>query len=194
MSKKIWLIIGAIVLIAIVSSVGTYNSLVTKSQAVETAWSQVETDYQRRADLVPNLVSTVKGAASFEQDTLTAVVEARAKATGINLDADNLTPERLAEFQSAQSGLSGALSRLLVVAESYPLLTATESFRGLQTQLEGTENRIAVSRKDFNATVQDYNTSLRTFPTVIIGSLLGFDTKPYFESASGAEVVPTVNF
>lgn len=192
--KKILLIVGAIVLVLAVMVVGAYNSLITKSQAVDTSWSQVETDYQRRVDLVPNLVATVKGAANFEQKTLTDVVEARAKATGIRLNADDLTPEKLAEFQNTQSGLSGALSRLLVVAESYPQLTATESFRGLQVQLEGTENRIAVSRKDFNTTVQDYNTTIKTFPTLILAKLLGFDAKAYFESNEGANTAPVVNF
>ena len=193
MSKKAWIIIGVIVivLIAIISS---YNGLISKSQAVDSAWGNVQTNYQRRADLVPNLVSTVKGAANFEQKTLTAVVEARASATGIKLDAKDLTPENLAKYQAAQNQLSGSLSRLLVVAENYPQLQATASFRDLQAQLEGTENRIAVSRKDFNDAVLSYNTSASRFPTVIFARLFGFNVKGYFEATTAAQTVPTVDF
>jgi len=191
--KKILTILGILIVLAIVVFV-PYNSLVSKDQAVKGSWAQVETDYQRRADLIPNLVATVKGIASFEQKTLTDVVEARAKATGINLDANNLTPEKIAQFESAQTNLSGALSRLLVVAEAYPTLTASESFRGLQTQLEGTENRIAVSRKDFNSVVQDYNTTIRVFPTNITAKIFGFGEKAYFESKEGTEETPSVEF
>ena len=193
MSKKAWIIIGiiVIVLIAIISS---YNGLISKSQAVDNAWGNVQTNYQRRADLVPNLVSTVKGASNFEQKTLTAVVEARASATGIKLDAKDLTPENLAKYQAAQNQLSGSLSRLLVVAENYPQLQATASFRDLQAQLEGTENRIAVSRKDFNDAFLSYNTSASSFPTVIFARLFGFKVKGYFEATTAAQTVPTVDF
>ena len=192
-SNKIWWIVGVVVVVILIALVGPYNSLVSKDQAVQTSWAQVEADYQRRADLIPNLVATVKGVANFEQQTLTAVVEARAKATGIRLDADNLTPEKIAQFEGAQTNLSGALSRLLVVAEAYPTLTASESFRGLQTQLEGTENRIAVSRKDFNNSVQSYNTTVKTFPTSITAKLFGFSEKTYFQATTGSDVVPQVN-
>ena len=171
-----------------------YNSLVSKDQAVNASWAQVETDYQRRSDLIPNLVSTVKGVANFEQKTLTDVVNARAKATGIQLNADDLTSEKIAQFENAQKNLSGALSRLLVVAEAYPTLTASESFRGLQTQLEGTENRIAVSRKDFNLAVQKYNTSVKMFPANIVAKIFNFDEKAYFEAKEGSEEVPSVEF
>lgn len=193
MSKKAWIIIGVIVvvLIAIISS---YNGLISKSQVVDNAWGNVQTNYQRRADLVPNLVSTVKGASNFEQQTLTAVVEARASATGIKLDAKDLTPENLAKYQAAQNQLSGSLSRLLVVAENYPQLQATAAYRDLQAQLEGTENRIAVSRKDFNDAVLSYNTAANTFPAVIIARLFGFSTKGYFAATSAAQTVPTVDF
>lgn len=193
MSKKAWIIIGVIVvvLIAIASS---YNGLISKSQAMDNAWGNVQTNYQRRADLVPNLVSTVKGASNFEQQTLTAVVEARASATGIKLDAKDLTPENLAKYQAAQNQLSGSLSRLLVVAENYPQLQATAAYRDLQAQLEGTENRIAVSRKDFNDAVLSYNTKANTFPTVIFARLFGFTTKGYFEATPAAQTVPTVDF
>ena len=193
MSKRAWIIIGVIVivLIAIISS---YNGLISKSQAVDNAWGNVQTNYQRRADLVPNLVSTVKGAANFEQQTLTAVVEARASATSIKLDAKDLTPENLAKYQAAQNQLCGSLSRLLVVAENYPQLQATASFRDLQAQLEGTENRIAVSRKDFNDAVLSYNTTANSFPNVIFARLFGFNTKGYFEATSAAQTVPTVDF
>lgn len=189
--KKILITLGILAVLAIVIFV-PYNSLVSKDQAVQASWAQVETDYQRRADLIPNLVATVKGVASFEQKTLVEVVEARAKATGINLDANNLTSEKIAQFENAQTNLSGALSRLLVVAEAYPTLTASESFRGLQTQLEGTENRIAISRKDFNNVVQDYNTTIRVFPTNIVAKIFGFGEKVYFESQNGSEKVPSV--
>ncbi len=191
--KKILIALGILIILAIVIF-ASYNSLVSKDQAVQSSWAQVETDYQRRADLIPNLVATVKGVANFEQETLTDVVNARAKATGINLDANDLTPEKITQFENAQTDLSGALSRLLVVAEAYPTLTASESFRGLQTQLEGTENRIAVSRKDFNIAVQDYNTAIRVFPTNIIAKIFSFEEKAYFESVAGGDVVPSVEF
>jgi len=154
----------------------------------------VETQYQRRADLIPNLVNTVKGYADFEQETLTGVVEARAKATSVQIDPTQLTPEKLAEFQQAQDQLSGALSRLLVTVEKYPDLKANQNFLELQAQLEGTENRISVARKKFNESVQGYNTSIRTFPNNLFAGWYGFVAKGYFEAAAGAENAPTVQF
>jgi len=171
-----------------------YNSLVDKDVKVKTAWANVESEYQRRSDLIPNLVSTVKGSANFEQETLTGVINARSKATGITVDANNLSPEKIAEFQKAQNELRGALSRLLVVAEQYPDLKSTQAFRDLQTQLEGTENRIKTSRKDFNDAVGDYNSSRRKFPMIIISNLIGFPEKGFFEAEDGAEKAPTVDF
>lgn len=185
--------LGVLVLIGIVAG-ASYNGFVQKDQAVAKAWAQVEADYQRRADLVPNLVSTVKGAAAFEQNTLTAVTQARADATSISINPAQLTAENIAKFESAQTNLSGALGRLLAVAEAYPQLTATESFRGLQTQLEGTENRIAVARKDFNTAVAEYNASVRAFPGNLLAGMFGFAPKAYFESAAGSETAPQVNF
>ncbi len=191
--KKILITLGVLLVVAMVVFI-PYNSIISKDQAVQASWAQVETDYQRRSDLIPNLVATVKGVASFEQETLTNVVEARAKATGIQLNANDLTSEKIAQFENAQTDLSGALSRLLVVAEAYPTLTASESFRGLQTQLEGTENRIAVSRKDFNTVVQSYNTTIKRFPTNITAKIFNFTEKAYFESVQGADEVPAVEF
>jgi LemA protein len=186
--------LGVLVLIVAIGLFSSYNGLVKKDQAVSKAWAQVEADYQRRADLVPNLVSTVKGAAAFEQNTLTAVTEARANATSISINPGQLTAENIAKFEGAQANLSGALGRLLAVAEAYPQLTATESFRGLQTQLEGTENRIAVARKDFNTAVADYDASIRMFPTNLVAGMFGFAPKAYFEAAAGAETAPQVTF
>ena len=171
-----------------------YNSMVHKDEAIARAWSDVETQYQRRSDLIPNLVSTVKGYADFEQETLTGVIEARSRATSIQVDPENLNPEDIQRFQEAQSQLSGALSRLLVTVERYPDLKASQQFSQLQAQLEGTENRIAVARNNFNETVGDYNSYIRTFPRNIIAGIFGFDTKGYFESESGAETAPEVNF
>lgn len=193
-NSKILIGVGAVILVLLLLVLGSYNSLVQKDQAVTASWAQVEADYQRRSDLVPNLVATVKGAANFETSTLTAVVEARAKATSIQIDASKLTTENIAAYEKAQSGLSGALGKLLAIAEAYPTLTATESFRGLQTQLEGTENRIAVSRKDFNNAVKSYNTSIKTFPNAVIAPMFGFVPKAYFEAAEGSETAPQVNF
>lgn len=173
---------------------GSYNSLVSSDETVKEAWGNVETQYQRRADLIPNLVSTVRGAADFEQETLESVTEARARATSINIDVDDLTPERLAEFQAAQQQLSGALGRLLAVSENYPQLRATEAFRDLQAQLEGTENRINVARTRYNEAVAAYNSEVRRFPTNIVAGITGFDTRTPFEAEAGAEQVPTVDF
>jgi LemA protein len=171
-----------------------YNKMVDLDENVRAKWNYVQSDYQRRADLVPNLVSTVKGAANFEQTTLTQVIEARAKATSVNVSADNLTPERVQQFQQAQRELGGALSRLLVVAEQYPQLQATQSFRDLQVQLEGTENRIKVSRNDFNTAVQSYNSTIRRFPNNIYAGMFGFHVKEGFRAESGAEKAPKVEF
>lgn len=186
-------VIGAILLIVMTLS-GRYNKLVTLEEGVTAAWSQVENVYQRRADLIPNLVNTVKGYADFEQSTLTAVIEARAKATSTTIDPSNLNEANLAQFQEAQQGLGSALSRLMVVVERYPDLKANQNFMDLQSQLEGTENRIAVERRTFNTTAQAYNTNIRRFPNNIIASLFGFDKKAYFQSDTGAEKAPEVQF
>lgn len=177
----------------LVAGVGSYNRLVGLEESVATAWSQVENQYQRRADLVPNLVETVRGAADFEQDTLTAVTEARASVGQMSIDGAP-SAEQLAEFQANQNALTQALSRLLFVAEDYPQLTATQAFRDLQAQLEGTENRIAVERRRYNETAQTYNTARRRFPTAIFAGLLGFDEKTYFASEPGADRAPEVDF
>ena len=171
-----------------------YNGLVKQDEVVKKAWGNVQAEYQNRSDLVGNLVNTVKGAANFEQNTLTAVVEARAKATSVNINADNLTPEKIAEFQAAQGQLSSSLSRLLVSVEAYPTLRATEGFMKLQSQLEGIENNIKNSRKTFNDEVQVYNTKVRSFPVNIIAGMSGFKQKGMFEADKGAEKKVDVNF
>lgn len=171
-----------------------YNGLVEKDQNVKGKWANVESDYQRRSDLIPNLVNTVKGAADFEKSTLEAVVNARAQATQTKIDPTNLSPEKIAEFQRAQGQLSGAIGRLLVTMEKYPELKATDAFRDLQAQLEGTENRIKVSRNDFNTAVQDYNTSVKRFPMVLFSGIFGFKEKGFFTAEAGAEKAPTVDF
>lgn len=189
-------VVVLVALAAIASGISTYNSLVTLDQGVQAQWAQVENVYQRRADLIPNLVETVKGAASFERETFTAVTEARAKVGQINAgDAAN-NPEAFARFQQAQDGLSSALSRLMVVVEKYPDLKATENFRELQAQLEGTENRITVERRRFNETAQAFNTKRMSFPTVLIAGFFGsrFNEKPYFKAQAGAETAPPVRF
>jgi len=173
---------------------GGYNKMITLDEVVKKQWNNVQSDYQRRSDLIPNLVSTVKGAANFEQTTLTQVIEARAKATSVNISADNLTPEKMQQFQQAQSQVGGALSKLLVVAEQYPTLQATQSFRDLQVQLEGTENRIKVSRNDFNSAVLDYNSTVRRFPNNLFAGMFGFKVKEGFTADAGAEKVPKVAF
>ena len=187
------IVIGAIVLCAI-WAIGIYNKLVKEEEKVSSAWAQVENAYQRRADLIPNLVKTVKGAADFEKGTLEAVIEARAKATSTTIDPTNLTEENMAAFQAAQDNLSSALSRLLVVVEQYPELKANQNFLELQSQLEGTENRISVERKAFNETVQVYNTYIRRFPINIVAGMCGFDKKAYFKAAEGADKAPEVEF
>ena len=171
-----------------------YNGLVKLDENVNLMWKKVESDYQRRLDLIPNLVNTVKGAANFEKETLTGIVEARAKATSVQISSDNLTPEKLAEFQRAQAGVSSSLGRLLAVAENYPDLKATQNFQDLQKQLEGTENRIKVSRNDFNEAVQQYNVSVRRFPNNIIAGIFSFRVKEGFKADEGAEKVPEVKF
>lgn len=177
----------------LLSSCG-YNAMVDKDETVGQKWADVQTQYQRRADLIPNLVNTVKGAADFEQETLTQVMEARSKATSINISADELTPENIQRFQQAQSELSGALSRLLVTVERYPELKANQNFLELQAQLEGTENRISVARQKFNEAVQDYNSYIRSFPRVIYAGWFDFEKKGYFEAEAGAATAPKVEF
>ncbi len=173
---------------------GIYNNMVTKSEAVTTQWAQVENVYQRRADLIPNLVNTVKGYAEHEKSTLTEVIEARAKATSTTVDAGNLTPAAIQSFQQAQGGLSQALGKLMVVVERYPDLKANQNFLELQAQLEGTENRIAVERKRFNEVARDYNTYIKLFPKNLLAGMFGFEPKPYFKAVAGAEKAPEVNF
>ena len=174
---------------------GTYNSLVAQEETVEQSWADVETQYQRRADLIPNLVNTVRGAADFEQETLESVTEARARATSINVSADDLDdPEQIRQFQQAQSALSQSLGRLLAVAENYPQLRATEAFRDLQAQLEGTENRINTARTRYNETVRTYNTAVRRFPAALFAGVMGFSRRVPFEAEAGAEEAPTVDF
>ncbi|MCH7401673.1 LemA family protein [Belliella kenyensis] len=188
------IIIALIGLFVYTKSVGVYNTFVQTEETINGQWAEVETQYQRRADLIPNLVNTVKGYADFEQQTLTGVIEARAKATSINLQADDLTPENIAKFQQAQDQLSGSLSRLLVAVERYPELKANQNFLELQAQLEGTENRIAVARRNFNQSVQSYNSNLRQFPNNLFAGWYGFERKGYFEASAGAENAPTVQF
>jgi LemA protein len=190
----VFLFIGLIVLIGFLASISTYNKMVTYEENVNKAWSDVENQYQRRSDLIPNLVSTVKGYANFEQQTLTQVIEARAKATSVNISAENLNEQTLAQFQQAQDGLSSALGRLMVVVEKYPELKANQNFLDLQAQLEGTENRIAVERRNFNDTTREYNTYIRRFPARIFAGFYGFKEKPYFKSVEGAEKAPEVKF
>lgn len=190
---KKWIWIGVIAVVAIFFYV-TYNGLVSKEEGLNNAWANVETQYQRRADLIPNLVSTVKGYAAHESQTLEAVTDARTRATSINLTAEDLTPERLMEFQRAQEQVRSALSRLIAVSENYPDLKANQNFLELQTQLEGTENRIAVARRDFNEKAQLLNTAVRRFPANIVAGLFGFTTKPYFVANEGTDKAPQVNF
>src|SRR5258708_24131164 len=183
-----WIILGVLVLWGF----GSYNGLVKKDVEVSRTWADVESDYQRRMDLIPNLVNTVKGYANFEKETLTKVIEARASATQVKVDASNLSPQALQSFQNAQGGLSQALGRLMVVAEQYPDLKANQNFLDLQSQLEGTENRINVSRQRFNDAVQDYNTAIVGFPGNLVAMLGGFKEKGFFKSAEGADKAPEV--
>jgi LemA protein len=192
-NTKTWIIIGGIVILALYL-ISQYNSLVTMQESVKKQWANVESSYQRRADLIPNLVNTVKGYADFEKSTLQSVIEARAKATGVTVNAENLTPETIAKFQEAQNQMSSALSRLLVVVEKYPDLKANQNFLELQAQLEGTENRINVERNRYNEMVQPFNTKIKTFPTNLMNALYGFKEMGYFEAQKGAEAAPTVTF
>ena len=190
----ILLAIVAAVLLLLMSGCGSYNNMVTKQEGTTKAWANVQSAYQRRLDLIPNLVATVKGAANFEQQTLTAVIEARAKATQITVDPEKLTPESLQKFQSSQGELSQALGRLMVVSEQYPQLRATQNFSELQSQIEGTENRIKVERDNFNLAINDYNSYIRKFPQVLFAGILGFDKKGYFEADAAAAKAPEVKF
>jgi LemA protein len=189
-------LLGIFVVIIVLAIAGGYNHLVRLSQATDSSWAQVENDYQRRADLIPNLVSTVSGAANFEKSTLEAVTDARASVGRVQINSTSAPtdPQKLAQFQQAQDQLGSALSRLLVVSENYPQLRATENFRDLQAQLEGTENRIAVARRDFNDAVQAYDTAVRSFPAVFYAGMFGYKDKPYFTAAPGSETVPKVDF
>ena len=189
----LYVILGIVVVLGIVGCNG-YNSLVKQDEVVKNSWNNVNTEYQKRGDLVDNLVSTVKGAANFEKETLTGLVEARAKATSVNFTADNLTPENLAKFQAAQSQVSGSLSRLLAVVENYPDLKANQNFLQLQGQLEGIENDIRGSRRNFNDAVQTYNTKVRSFPTNIFAGIMGFKGREGFKADEGAEKAPKVQF
>ena len=195
--KKGLIIIGVVVILifALYSFfAGKYNTMVEMGETIPKEWAQVETQYQRRNDLIPNLVNTVKGYANFEQETLTKVIEARASATQVKIDPSNITPEAMARFQQAQAGVSSALSRLLVVSENYPDLKANQNFLDLQAQLEGTENRIAVARTRFNEVVQPYNVYIKRFPNNTLAGMYGFTEKGYFEADKGSEKAPTVTF
>ncbi len=193
MNKKIWIGLGVIALV-IFWGIGSRNSMATSDQEVKASWANVQSAYQRRSDLIPNLVKTVQGVANFEKSTLTAVIEARASATQVKLDAKDLSPENMQKYQAAQSSLGGALSRLMVVAENYPQLRATENFSELQAQLEGTENRIKEERDRFNESVKNYNSLIVTFPNSLIASFSGFAEKGFFQAKAGSEKAPEVNF
>ena len=193
--KTLWIVLAAVVVLLLIfggCTVGKYNTIVADSNGVENAWGKVQTAYQRRADLVPNLVSTVKGAAAHEANTLQAVTDARAKVGTVNITADQLTEENLKKFQQAQNELSGALKSLLAVSEAYPNIKGTENFRDLQTQLEGTENRISTARVDYTNAVNKYNNSVMKFPGNIIAGMFGFEKKAYFEAEEGSEKAPKV--
>lgn len=192
--KKSTIILIAVIAIAAIWGISAYNGLVKMDESVSTAWSNVENQYQRRADLIPNLVNTVKGYAAHEKETFQAVTEARSKATQMSINADELTPEKMLEYQKAQGEVGAVLSRLLAITEAYPDLKANENFKELQAQLEGTENRISVERRNFNEVARSYNTSIRTFPKTIIAGMCGFDKRPYFEAEEGANKAPEVKF
>ena len=192
-NKGLWIVL-AVVAAVVVWGVSTYNGFVSRGEQVDNAWSQVENQYQRRLDLIPNLVNTVKGYAAHESQTFEAVVAARTKATQVVVDAENLTPEKLAEYNDAQNAVGSALGRLMAIGEAYPELKASNNFMELQAQLEGTENRIAVARKDYNEAVRAYNVKTKRFPSNIIASMFDFGTKAYFESKAGAEEAPVVTF
>jgi len=186
--------IAGILILGVFWGISKYNGLVSKDEAVNGQWANVENQYQRRADLIPNLVATVKGYAKHESETLEGVVAARAKATQVTVDADNLTPEKLQKYQAAQGELSSALGKLLMITENYPELKANQNFIELQAQLEGTENRITTERGRFNDLAKEFNASIRKFPTNIIASITGFDKKAYFEAEAGSEKAPKVEF
>lgn len=192
--KKTWIIIIAVLAVIVVYGITSYNSMVSQDEAVGTAWSNVENQYQRRADLIPNLVNTVKGYAAHEKETFDAVVSARAKATQTTISIDELTPEKMEAYQKAQGAVGSALSRLLAVTENYPDLKANENFQTLQAQLEGTENRISVERRKFNEVAKAYNTNIRRFPKNIFAGMFGFEKRPYFEAEEGTEKAPEVKF
>jgi LemA protein len=197
MNKSLLITLGVILVAVLVFYslfAGNYNGMVDREEGVKSQWAQVENVYQRRADLIPNLVNTVKGYADFEQSTLTAVIEARAKATSVNINAQNLDAAKLQQFQEAQDGLSSALAKLMVVVEKYPDLKANQNFLELQAQLEGTENRITVERNKFNTKVEDYNKFIRNFPQNMLSGMYGFYPKGYFEAKQGAEDAPVVQF
>ena len=193
-STIIWIVVAVVFIASFVWVKNVYNKLVSADENAQSMWSQVENVYQRRADLIPNLVATVKGYAAHESETLENVVAARAKATQVTVDPSNLTSESVAKFNEAQGELSTALGRLLLIQENYPDLKANENFRDLQAQLEGTENRIATERMKFNQAVKDYNTDIRRFPSNIIASVFGFEKKGYFEAQAGSETAPKVEF
>jgi LemA protein len=186
--------LGLVILGIVLWGTKVYNRMVTLQEGVTSQWANVETQYQRRADLIPNFVKTVKGAANFEQETLTRVIEARAKATQVTLDPTKMTAENMQQYQAAQGELSSALSRLMVVVEQYPELKATQNFRDLQVELEGTENRISVERRKFNEIAQSFNTYIKRFPQNFIAGMSGFTARPYFEAMEGAEKAPDVQF
>lgn len=190
----IWIGIAILVIIVMVGSCSTYNSMVTMEEGINKSWSNVENQYQRRSDLIPNLVNTVKGYAKHEQGTLQSVIAARAKATQISVDPENLTPEKLQAYQKAQGDVTTALGKLLAITENYPDLKANQNFLELQAQLEGTENRISVERTRFNEETRTYNSTIRRFPKNIIASLFGFEKKGYFEAQEGTEKAPTIEF
>lgn len=195
--KKSWIVIIIIVLVGFLIYgwfKGSYNSMVTLSESVDKQWADVENVYQRRADLIPNLVATVKGYASHEKETLEGVINARAKATSTTINAGNITPDKIAAFQQAQDGLSSALSKLMVVVERYPDLKANQNFLELQAQLEGTENRITVERRKFNESSRAYNTYIKLFPKNMLANMFGFTEKPYFKAQEGADTAPKVEF
>ena len=189
-----WLIAGAVVLFIVVWGVSGYNGMVSQDEAVNNKWANVETQYQRRSDLIPNLVSTVKGYAKHESETLEAVMAARSQATQVKIDPSNCTPQQLAQYQKAQGDVTTALSKLLAITENYPDLKANQNFLELQSQLEGTENRINVARKDFNDAAKEYNVAIRRFPKSILAGMFGFEKKNYFEAEAGAEKAPKVEF
>ncbi len=194
MKKRIFALFAAIIALSSLSSCSSYNNMVTLDEAVAQSWANVETQYQRRADLIPNLVNTVKGYATHEQQTLTDVIAARSNATSMQLNPNELTAENMAAYQQAQGAVGSALGRLLMISEQYPDLKANQNFVELQAQLEGTENRIAVARGDFNNVTREYNSTIRKFPANIIANFFNFETKPYFEADAAAATAPTVSF